>query len=117
MSADGCRNILPDWKMREGGRPEGSWEGPWRQRPGGAAPQVDEKARPCSEVLNAPDVGGGKMEKTMFWLCRRPRKQCRVSRGRADRRAGRGKGDRRQDGGRGAEGDIDRWRPGIQQLI
>jgi hypothetical protein len=112
----GCRKILPDRKMREGGRSEGSWEGPRRQRPG-AAPQLDEKARPCSEVLNAPDVGGGKMEKTMFWLCRRPQKQRQVSRGRADRRVGRGKGDRRPGRGRGAEGNIDRRRRGIQQLI
>jgi hypothetical protein len=102
--------------MKEGGRPEGSWEGSRQQHPG-AAPQLDEKVRPCSEVLNAPDVGGRKMEKMMFWLCRRPRKQCRVIRGRADRQVGHGKGDQRPGGGRGAEGDIDRQRRGIQQLI
>ncbi len=32
-------------------------------------------------------------------------------------KAGRGKGDQRPGGGHGAEGEINRWQRGIQQLI
>ncbi len=64
------------------------------------APQLNEKVRLCSEILNAPDKGGG----------------LALEGGNNNYAVG-GSKKGRPGGGRGAEGEINQRQRGIQQLI